>query len=348
MSVYFFVWFAVALIAVLGRNKKTIGGKDGDTVFFLFLVLFLLSALRYDVGVDYLSYMRIYYSDNPDRSEPGFNFLNVLFRNKGFSFQSIVILYGFVTIFFAFAYFKENSKNIYLSVLIFYCFTPLYLNSFNQLRQATAMYVFLWATRYIKQRKLLKFVLITAVTAFFAHFSVVVLLPLYFFDKRISFKLGVFLFVAALIGYRFLDIVIEMLGYGFYIRYAMVFQKTGKRFPPVYFVELCFDILILLFYRAKGEKHFVEKNMVFAHFVLLFLLIMDPLSIVREALGRVLYYFLPVQIVLLPNMFVELKKLRLLGNYFCMACFSMYLFLSVSIRGQSTNIVPYQTFFGKF
>ena len=127
-----------------------------------FVIITLVSALRYDYGADYLGYIEDYnealsYSIadylrfNEDIREPGWFMLMKLFEPFGvyvfFAFLAIItscIYYRFI---------KENvqKKDYWLAIAIYLLNFDLFVLQQSMMRQAFAMALFVWAFRYIKE-----------------------------------------------------------------------------------------------------------------------------------------------------------------------------------------------------
>lgn len=127
-----------------------------------FVIITLVSALRYDYGADYLGYIEDYnealsYSIadylrfDEDIREPGWFMLMKLFEPFGvyvfFAFLAIItscIYYRFI---------KENvqKKDYWLAIAIYLLNFDLFVLQQSMMRQAFAMALFVWAFRYIKE-----------------------------------------------------------------------------------------------------------------------------------------------------------------------------------------------------
>ena len=117
------------------------GRKNIDRLFLLgiaFLFVFVPSAIRYDIGVDYMAYKDIY--ENSMRlstylKEPGFYFINWFLSKLGAHFQW---LFATIALIFTAVAFKAYPRK-HASLLHFLFFSSLWYFSFNGMRQAVAL-----------------------------------------------------------------------------------------------------------------------------------------------------------------------------------------------------------------
>lgn len=172
-----------------------------------FTMLFLLSALRFDVGPDYETYVQIYY--NAVNGVLGVSFDKALFilLSKMMSFLErgyiyVLAIYSFLTLVFVYKTLIERKALVW--GLIIFCFIGFYLDSFDRLRQLLAVVIFLYSIKYIENRNPYKFVL-WMLFASFAHLSAILLIPVYLFNRftikpLVAFTVLLMLFTFHIIG----------------------------------------------------------------------------------------------------------------------------------------------------
>ena len=142
-------------IVILGLSKFKY--KNLSMIFILFLV----SALRFDVGFDFLSYYTSIVEFKPgDMTYIRFGLLHgalIEFSNRINFTQLYFIITSAVMYFFIHLALKNHSKNYFYSVLIFISIPFFFLMSVNFIKQFTAMAVVLYSTKYILNRNFIKF-----------------------------------------------------------------------------------------------------------------------------------------------------------------------------------------------
>lgn len=154
--------------------------------YLLPILLFtFVFGIRYDVGVDYLNYLKLYEMSNNGfeiEKEYLFKHLTTFFANNNIHFSLYFSLFTFLQIFFIYATFKN--RPIILLFLIFILFTGRYfIDWMNLIRQSIAFCVFVYSTKYIIEKKILYFTLFILFASLF-HKSAIILLLLYPFLKN--------------------------------------------------------------------------------------------------------------------------------------------------------------------
>lgn len=108
-----------------------------------FCILFFPSALRYDIGTDYLNYIKIYSNlERYDFKEPGFYFINMVLKSVNADPQWVIVVFSFI---FTFSLFKLHGYKNYW-VLFFCVVSVLWFESLNHIRQVLALLLCLIAT----------------------------------------------------------------------------------------------------------------------------------------------------------------------------------------------------------
>lgn len=149
----------------------------------IFLILFLLSACRLNVGNDYAKYVEFMHLVNCDAYVPteiGFNLLvKLIYGLSGFeNFLLVFAFYSFVTaLFFLFAMYEQSDE----FGLTFFLFMTLgyYFQTFSTVRYYLALALALYSMKFVLRRQWGRFVVLVCLGAAF-HKSLLVVIPLYF------------------------------------------------------------------------------------------------------------------------------------------------------------------------
>ncbi|MEG2341033.1 MAG: EpsG family protein [Odoribacter sp.] len=341
---------ALSLAGIFKIDKKL------EYLFWVvsFLVLFLFSGLRYDVGMDFSGYEELYndslYSVNSEINELGWAYLFYGCRNIGLPFSMVILVISFFTIYSAFVFIKRYSPYPFLSILIFFCFAQYYTYTFNAIRQCLVGYIFLLSLKYIEERNMIKYFVSIGLTFFFIHTSAVILLPLYFFIHRfypLYIKLG--LIAVFLLGARFFIILIASSPtYKIYLtleQYAEEIKITSYLLIFIAFILLVLDSYI--------KDRTPQKNILF-NISYLFLLCLTiacffagtPLVIVFM---RLAFYFTPVLMVLLPWIVQRLFKgrSRYVIIFLISIIYAVLFCYTTTTGGEKNKLLPYKTIFSK-
>ncbi len=149
----------------------------------VFLILFLLSACRLNVGNDYAKYVEFMHLVNCDAYVPteiGFNLMvKLIYGLSGYeNFLLVFAFYSFATVFlFLLAMYRQSDE----FGLTFFLFMTLgyYFQTFSTVRYYLALAAALYSMKFVLQRKWGRFAALVLLGATF-HKSLLVVLPLYF------------------------------------------------------------------------------------------------------------------------------------------------------------------------
>ena len=226
-----------------------------------FLPMTFVSVFRYKVGTDWTIYDDYFHwiSEGKDKfSEPLFNLLNrviyIFTKDSWWLFAICALLIGCLT----FKAFMEQSVNPVFSILIF-VLSGDYFNSQNQIRQALAMAIFLYAMKYIKERNMKKYFFFIVI-AMLIHTSAIVYVPLYFLyglkvNARLLGTIYAGIVVLLPIMKKLMVFLVSKTKYSWYFesRYNM------NDFYLLGFLVTSFYLVLALFYYYYGQKHMEEK-----------------------------------------------------------------------------------------
>ena len=160
-----------------------------------FLAYFLLSALQYNVGSDYFSYIYIY--QNPwvmdkyfNSGEYFFYFSNLFLNYLDAPPQAIFFVFSFIQSFFIFYYFKEMKKKgfyLWLLFFIFFTVTNILHNQMNGIRQYAALTLLPIISVFLYEKKYCKFIIFTLIAMSF-HSTALIFFGLIFFSVAAKYK----------------------------------------------------------------------------------------------------------------------------------------------------------------
>lgn len=302
--------------------------KSNKKLFLVlsFLPLFILSALRYGIGYDYL---KIYV--------PMFNFISNgvkvswdigaiwickiinIFSND---YVYFFVITSFLILLFTYKGILKLSSYPALCLLLF-VLSGEYISSFNIIRQYIALSIFIYSLNFILEKKMLKYIACILVASLF-HNSAIVLIPIYFLCQlKTSMMKQIAIIIICGLALPFIsDLVYSILPY---FKYSSYLNTDYNAYDPSY-VSLILSILsysvMLLFYKKnksdKKYKLFLNINLLYILFAIL--------SFKLIASYRLLVYFRFVQYFGLANLtqYIEKPKNKLLYMILLVAFFSMY------------------------
>lgn len=182
-SIFLFIFFL--LIGSLVRDNYA--GKI--PYLAIMVLLFLFSALRTDIGKDYLMYEEGYnhiFYDSLRHMEPFWQWLRKVMISHGVHAKGWFIITSAAFVILSLEGYRKESKNLAISLLAFILIVRLYFESFNSVRQSIAQAIILFSFPAFRDKQYIKVLLIIAI-AFCMHSSaavMLILLPLCFCKYR--------------------------------------------------------------------------------------------------------------------------------------------------------------------
>jgi len=176
--------------------------KEKDIISILALIMLcIVSGTRYNLGgSDYYVYESIFNSvpDLTQQSffvvnnswlanyEKGYLFLNSVIKTIGFNFYGFTLIHS--VIFFVFMYLglKKYINNFPLLIMIF-LYKIFFYNTFISLRQSIAVAIFFLISKYIQEKKPLKY-FVGCIIALSFHNAALILFPIYFINRMVLTK----------------------------------------------------------------------------------------------------------------------------------------------------------------
>lgn len=144
--------------------------------FFSFIIIFIPTAIRYDVGTDFLAYINIYnHLDSYSTMEPAFFYINKALSILEAPAQYSIAIFAFIFLLVLFTSAPPKNKYVFLFIAI----SLLMFISFNGIRQAVSIAFSLLALKYFIGKDIIKSFLCIVIGALF-HKSIIILLPFLF------------------------------------------------------------------------------------------------------------------------------------------------------------------------
>lgn len=335
------------LIEVLKNKKLSVG-----LLFYFgaFGVLFIPSAIRYDVGTDYMTYYEWFRGiaiGVDTYFEPGFLYLINLVNAAGLTPQWVFVASSFLILGAVFAATRRMSVIPWLSIFLFSA-TALYFVSFNIMRQFIAVAILLYAFRYILDRKFLFYAVSVGIASLF-HLTALIMLPLYFLlrlkPKRI-FYFAAIVFCILLLLLR--EPVIELL-----LSLYPVYEGRDDFLNKFIFSEVFIGIGVLtmaiMMYLRKLGRFDMSNTVNRIVFNVVFLSLIGHIFLAWiPAANRILYYLDILYILIIPAVIVKLNDptTRRVLMASIIILLSLYLYVSLKING-SYDVLPYSTVFSR-
>lgn len=306
------LWLTFIIISLLLSLLYDLVKNNKIKYMILFTIILLLtyfSGFRDGLGVDYAGYVNmlkryVQISDNIVISEPLYNYFSYLVVTSSFSYILFFVSMSFITILYTFlVYGKFN--NLFLFSYIYILFPALYISSFNLVRSAAVGALFLFASKYIKEKNAFSFFKYTCIiiAAALIHKSAFLLIPLYFISTKNYLKWAISLVIGMMVIVLLFDRLIGYFeGYLYifgYINYLYYDQWSANLFGFTNIVLLTIAILLIVkqndIVKLKNSEFYVIS--VKMYFLSLFFYILSALVFpITYRFFFMLIPFLPIAI----------------------------------------------------
>lgn len=321
----------------------------------------LILGLRYNVGVDYLSYENIYNSQTNQfilqHTEPLYTLLSFILHQADIPYYGLTCA---ISCIFFILFIKSFSDYPYLKNWgIFFLFVTGILFVFlNVQRQAIAFCIFFYSIRYIHKQSFLKYFFCILLSMGF-HYSAILLLPLYFFGKiktcfidKLSVQLFLYVFIVILrTKLEILLIQIALLfapakyaGYGERLLSWRVDLGSGIGIILSHGIDLLTIILLNIIHKQQTQK---STYLILIQRIWLIGVYLELIFESNMVLSRISLYMTPLKIVLLSYIFHHItntwKKQKGIIVIFTFIPFFLYLlYFIMLIKNGSSLCAPYQ------
>ena len=340
----YILFFSVVFISLLLGEKRAVKGLN--FYWLSYFIIFLFSALRFDVGYDFIMYYEIlnkkikYYDAMLGRLEY-FNRVIINFSQETQCLQFFFIITSFLIIYLNYKTIKEHSKDFTISTLVFLSFPIFFFNSLSIVRQYVAISIIFYSFKYIKTRKLFLFLFVVTI-AFLFHKSAILAIVLYWlYNKKVESK---YLFILFFAGLFFSDLAYYVVEYLMPEYLMYLDRKIGVGGDKLL---LIFQIIgfLLLFLVNKVKRNEVNNFYILVFFIGLF--IWSSLAPYGHAGFRGGLYFIVFFILLLPEVYDIIKEKKMLKQLTYLVCFSFFIFtLWVGIKNPNKDPnIPYRVYF---
>lgn len=373
--IYYIIFITISILAIIQINfpnstlfihkeKKMIirlANRDicinyKKNILFTFFIIFLcvFAGFRWEVGIDFFTYKNEY--NNINKGILGTGELSYVLISKLVpSFIYVLIVYAFSSILILSKFLKKLSPYIFVSLMLF--FSNFYLR-FNMgiIRQGLAICISLWCIYYAIKKQIIKSIFLLFIAVIIHRSAIIVSLIYFIINKRISDNKKIILAILCLILgntniishiARFISLL-PLPGMNRYSSYLSNILLNNDKFSIVDLKTLFF--LIFFIYICKKMRKNDEKVLSLTNIYFLGTCIQYIFIRVEFIADRAAYYFLVIEIILLPMIIYSIKN-KLIRNIilFILIAYSFY-YVKYYVN-YTTDIwmnapyIPYKMFF---
>lgn len=345
--VYPFLMLYMFLMGWLTKHMKEKPTIFNITTILSILLFTVILGLRYDVGVDYLSYLHHYqalsYYEGQPQFEPLYEWLNQTVHYFNLHYSVLFSLTVFIEIVFFYLIFVQKRFLLPYAILFFFLTSKVFLD-LNIIRHAIATMIFIYSIRYIQENSFWKYSLFLLLACGF-HYSCFLLFPIWFLgsqkhlwiDRRFwcLCLFGITLFLGSGILDSIMEYLIgvfQFLGYSNYVDTVEDWEMevgSGLGIILLHVLDLIIVLLVGWLNKYIHDKGFVIYSRIF--FIGVLLANIFGLNVV---LSRISFPLVSVRFIVLAYIFYYLihywKMFKMSYKCMCGFVFLSYLILFIS------------------
>lgn len=309
--------FIVYIITHISKKNS----KFNDSVFLIlsFALLFFFVAFRKtSIGNDTMEYIKLFkncslykwdFLGANSRYEIGYIIFNIILSYVSSNTRFFMIIMSLIFNYSVFRFIKDNSKN-YLFSIIIYINLLFFYQSMSSMRHFFALSIILLAFRFVKEKKLLKYLIMVLLASSF-HIAALVsflIFPLYhmkFNGKRVII-FSIFTFIISIFLSKVFPYLSILTNRSDYYNYMIGEAKLANIILfLIFFVFVMFSLIII----KKDNKELNNFNL----YVLVISALLFSLSINIAVLARVAQFIAMFTVISLPNIiYYNIKEKRLI------------------------------------
>jgi hypothetical protein len=327
--------------------------KSEDSRYWFFVSLFaaspliIIAAIRYDVGKDYLSYIRLFRQAavgyRQDGLEIPFYWLNRIISFLGGDYIWIFIISAVLFMVISYMHIFEESPYPKLSVFLLVTM-GFYFSFLNTMRQFVGCAFLLYSIKFIKDRKLIPFLSFVLLASCFHYTCIIFVIAYPLYGIRIKSRTlvisSIIVFLLASLLARYINQIAMLTYYGTaYI--GSVFDRPEERG----FITLAINILLIVFgtiFKSDDDDYNFYYILSFISLWFLFFEGKVPL------ISRIRWMFALPSIILLPKIInnVPNRRDRFIYTSLIVGLYIAFFYYTIGINN-SNSVLPYQTIFSR-
>lgn len=354
--------YIILVLILLFFTSKKVSEVESNNVFICFVIIFIFSGIRFNVGYDYATYYSAIAETTSDGSigYERFEFFNrvLIDISRFFNFPQLyyiitsLITYGLITLTV-----KRKSLIPEISLWVLIGFPLFYMQSLSIIRQWVAIAILFYGIGYLESGKYLRF-LVLIVLAFLWHetaFVAVLLIPISFLN--LSRTQNFLIILSTPILYFLLPQIILALNLEILVKAQLYIESEvgqGNANTKIVYIASFFAVLNMIFYKliTNGERT-PKLLLTYYNVGAVFFVVFQQFGFIGARGGS---YFLVFLILLFPyyiNIFNNISKSFFYNSSRILMLLLFFLSLLVSnlaYKSGSSLIdpySPYQIYIGK-
>ena len=358
--IYLLILFFIFILAFLDVADDAVFPKYKNILLiFCFILMFIVAGFRYQVGYDFNSYERIYNNITlsnfrGNNLEIGFSLFVCLLKRIGFGFPVMMISIAMASLFIKYRVIKEYSVYPFISMLVYFS-ANFIIQDFGQIRQGLAIAFTLYSIKYIKEKKLYKYLIIIFMAIMF-HYSAVLFLPMYWLSRiNVNKKVIATAFVVSGVFFVFsksglLDYLVLKVIDQPYITYKYVAYMSGEGGIGIFKLTFLSRLVIFALFYLLRDK--IKENcecyniLAMAYLVSIFMYVAFNFNGALATRGAL--YFKIVEILIIPQIIYAVKDKIIMFNGLMILYLFTFKDLYFEIMSSGDRFMPYKNLIVEF
>jgi len=317
-----------------------------------FFSIWVVAGLRVNVGTDFHEYRTLFYNfydlsfNSTVNIELFYFYLNKLIGLFTQNPQWLFIISAFIIYIFYYQVIVKECNYIELAVFLFISF-GFYFSSFNILRQWIACAIIFYAFLFLFNKQLIRFLIATIIASLF-HITAIIVIPLYFLIRKlrknttrilIMLCATIISFMPNFILNNINNVLISINFNQKYFKYIDESASSGAFTYPLFCLIVFFGYFLV---RYKIVE--INKNSEFHINILTVAFVISILGQNLLIFARLHFYFLPILIIIIPNIIEAFKRETKIIAYFSVLILG-FVFMIYILNHNGGEPLPYISIF---
>ena len=262
MSLFIILFIIISCLSMIDFFSKRNYG-----LFISSFILAVVAGIRYNVGYDYGNYYQYYVTKNRN-FEWGYEFLNNIAHFFHLNFFEFEFLFALLTLGLLFIFLRKNMRPGLGTLALLYYYSRFYwTRDLGQIRSSLAAIICLYAIKYIREKRLIPFLIITFIANSIHQGSYIIIfayLIANYFNKNINYPKTIIYLVAAYCLGLFLKAspaLVNNLTHNNVYTSASVYTTDSSGSIITLIIQIIVILLYILVkdrYATKQENHFMN------------------------------------------------------------------------------------------
>lgn len=244
-----------------------------------------------------------------NRFEPLFSLIGLLCARFNFSFTIFNIIVVALTMLFFSKAIHCSSSDVTVSIFLYISFF-LFYNMMNQVRQALAMMIVLYAISYLRDNLKKKFIIWVIVASLIHMSSLIVLVLLLIYKLELSKKVirnYILIGIVSVLTSTLIFRVVSYLPFGHYLSESWRYGAFDKNAILNFIVRLTMLICAMLFFKEISKKN--KKISIYYHMIFI-CTILQAITVLNNAMGRITTFFFLAYLIIIPEIVTNTKLFK--------------------------------------